>query len=299
MNSQDNKSWIYYKLYLGSKADCADAVITDLYEKVVKDSGCSKWFYIRYMDEAGFHIRLRLEAASANVEALDKAIYPKIYDLIKGLHNYLPSIYQPMVSLPEYLDQPDYGKSAKVYIDKGTYEPEADKYGSGRGVSISEDIFQVSSELACMILSDEYKDLYSRKTILPILMNESCVNFPSVPFNEFWGQYSLYWLGGESTAADDWRAKFQVKADEITEAGHSILWPEEELPDEALAVINQWREALKSAALEYKKEEKNIVVRKDVLALNYAHLIMNRLGIATLEESYIATLLENALGVAA
>lgn len=56
------EEWLYFKIYAGVKV-CDELVKTDLYEIVthLKETGLiSKWFFIRYNDDGGYHLRVRL-----------------------------------------------------------------------------------------------------------------------------------------------------------------------------------------------------------------------------------------------
>lgn len=292
MNEATAESWIYFKLYLGSKADRADNLLIDLCQRMMANTHLQRWFYLRFLDEQGFHIRLRALPNPGMAEAAQLSVNRDAASVLERLHSFLPSTYQTMVSLPEYtMDAATPDLNLRVLLESDEYQPEVDKYGSADAVAVAEQVFHGSSELAFHILEDEANGHYSRKTLAPWLMFEPQNIMPAKEFNDYWCQYSLYWLGGESPAADDWRQKFHRKAEDLKLQGFDVLAPEAELPSQAQAVLNRWRGVLGEAATAFAKVD-SPVARPDVLSLNLSHLMMNRLGIATLEESYLAALLE-------
>lgn len=285
------QDWIYYKLYLGSKAECADAVLVDFCQRMMANPLLEKWFYLRFLDEQGFHIRLRALAHEGQRGAAEQTLREDCLKVLDQLHEFLPSTYQAMVSLPDYAMPASPVSDARVFFEADVYQRETDKYGSEEAVAVAEDLFHISSELAYHILDDEAQGHYSRKTLAPCLMHAAQQAFPSPEFDDYWRQISLYWLGGESPAANDWRQRFLRKAEELKAGGYSIITPDDQLPPQAQAVMTRWRAVLAQTAQRL-AQLSSPVARADVLSLNFSHLMMNRLGIATLEESYLACLLE-------
>ncbi len=296
MDSTSGPSWEYLKLYFGTQSERADAFLAELCRRMSASRSIDKWFFLRYVDETGFHVRLRFLPKAGEQEHTSALVRRDCGEMLDRMYDFLPGTYRPMVSLPDYMtdgvEVPQVDPRLRIASD--AYVPESDKYGRGEALAIAEGVFHLSSTLAGRILRDEEAGLYSRKTLAPWLMHEPAAAFPSRRAAEYWAQYSLYWLGGDSPAAQDWRQRFKLKADELREAGHPVLQAEAELPREAAGVVRDWRAGLLEAARGYRALGDGAGVRRDVLSLNFSHLMMNRLGIATLEESYLATLLEMA-----
>lgn len=300
MNTHDVPAWEYFKLYFGAQGERADAFVIELHRRMTAVPMMQKWFYMRYIDEAGFHIRLRFLPDPGAQQVVSQTVRRECGEMLNRMYEFLPSAYLPMVTLPDYIvdSMPAPKTNTHLRIEVDTYVPESEKYGSHAAIPISEDVFHLSSDLAGQILADEAAELYSRKTLAPWLMHESAIAFPVHRRNDFWLQYSLYWLGGDSPAAQDWRTRFNNKAQELRDGGYPVLAPEHELPVQAAEILRRWRAGLTDAARAYKAMGESSNTRPDVLSLNFAHLMMNRLGIGTLEESYLATLLDGEQGVA-
>lgn len=292
MSAHHESPWLYFKLYFGEQMVRADNFLIDLGARLTSQASIAKWFYIRYVDDSGFHIRLRvLPADAAERQSVQELVHCTCVDMLDRIYEYLPTTYQPMVTLPGYEDQVVSFRESRLGVVLDTYVPEREKYGTDAALPIAESVFHLSSELAVRVLADEQRGLYSRKTLLPWLMHECNEAFPTSEHANFWDGYSLYWLGGASPAASDWRRRFAQKAEELRDAGFAVLAAEESLPDAAQAVITRWRAGLREASRAYAALGDGSNDRPDVLSLNFSHLTMNRLGVATLEEAYLAALL--------
>jgi thiopeptide-type bacteriocin biosynthesis protein len=181
---------------------------------------------------------------------------------------------------------------ATVGVVVDAYEPELEKFGGARGMPIAEEIFEASSGIALEILGEEAGGQYSRKTIAPCLMNVVLDAFaPSEGAQRFWQNYGFYWLGGQTMAAEDWRTRFFEKGSRLREQQIPIVWPAH-LPRRATHLTEQWRERLQRASNAYAQIGDLGQVTTDILAFNFIHLMNNRLGLISLEEAYLAALLE-------
>ncbi len=288
--------WIYLKLYLGSQIDRADAFVVEMANTLATADAIDRWFYLRFIDDDGFHIRLRVLPKPRHGDEVAAFLSHDIAPLLDRLYRLLPSSYAPMVSLPDYLEAEAPPQGQRVRLLQEPYEPEHDKYGSGTSMEICEDLFCISSALAARVLADEAAGVYSRKSLAPWLMYETNRALPSFETQRFWRDYSLYWLGGDGPAAQDWRARFIRKSDELAAMDDDVL---DDLPAEGEAIVAEWRAALMQARARLDALPAAERPDNDVLSVNIAHLTNNRLGIAMLEEAYLATLLEHRMELAA
>lgn len=113
--------WVYCKIYTGERS--ADMLLSGELRSFVlgmeKSSVCDKWFFIRYRDNDGFHIRLRIHVVSTS----------EIGTIISGIYSTL----QPAVSER---------KIAAIKYD--TYSRELERYGC-TGYDRTEDLFWLDS----------------------------------------------------------------------------------------------------------------------------------------------------------
>lgn len=284
--------WIYVKLYLGQAIDKFDGLILETIPKILALERFERWFFLRYIDDKGVHLRLRFKVPAGNAARLTGPIYALCEKGLTEMTRFPPADYRPLVFPAGFDAERRPSANATVGIVADTYEPELEKFGGARGMPIAEEIFEASSRIALAILGDEAKGQYSRKTIASCLMDVVHDAFvPSEGAERFWRTYSFYWLGGETMAAEDWRTRFFEKGTRLREQQIPIVWPAD-LPARAMRLTEQWREQLRRASNAYAQIEDLGPVTTDILALNFSHLMNNRLGFIALEEAYLAALLE-------
>lgn len=287
--------WFYLKLYIGEAIDRMDGLVIRVGKALSEIEGLDSWFFIRYVDESGFHVRLRVRPRADSYSGVRPGVDKICADALGRLHEFVPSTYYPMVVPPGLEELSRQGSVAHndVTLVEAQYVPEADKYGGASGVQAAESLFNASSELAVRILSEEAQGLYSRKTVVPLLMAECFRVFPSkAGAGAFWRQYSLYWLGGDIPAADDWRTKFFQKGLSLAEERVEVCPALGALPIALQDCLRDWRRALEAAARRYRELGSEAETAPEVLCFNFAHLMNNRLGLSGLEETYMAALLE-------
>jgi thiopeptide-type bacteriocin biosynthesis protein len=292
-NPNAPQNWMYFKLYLGASMTRCDQVLIHLAQMIESQILFDKWFYIRYFDDTGFHVRIRLLPVDGNEKQASDAANVILATLIKKMTSYPASTYLAMVTPP--------GMSSDTWMPPGKdggrsvpdqYAPEHEKYGGKTGMPIAEQLFMHSSQIAVAVMADEAAERYSRKTLVPCLMRACLEAFRPAPTDKFWNQYSLFWLGGDSPAAQDWRQKFLAKGEELRSSGVPVCTSDAELHPSALAHLNKWRSALAQARSDYDARQGEHGATLDVLCFNFVHLMNNRLGLTSLEEPFMGTLLE-------
>lgn len=287
--------WVYVKLYLGRAVDRMDRLLIELAGQRVLTGQALQWFYIRYVDQGGVHVRLRAKARPGEREQLSRALVDACADLLAELPGYPPGDYNPMVTMPGFEASLERITAAHndVTVVEDRYEPETDKYGARPGTDVAETLFYQSSVIAARILQEEEHGRLSRKDLVPLLMHEACEVFIAPDDRaSFWREYSYYWLNGRSPAADDWRATFAEKGEELQRRGVPVVARPQRLDAGAGELFAAWRRALREAAAGYEALKGRVDAGAEVLCFNFVHLMNNRLGLAALEEAYMAALLE-------
>jgi thiopeptide-type bacteriocin biosynthesis protein len=295
LTDPSNEPWVYVKLYLGRAVDRMDRLLIDLGGERVLQEQAQQWFYLRYVDQRGIHVRLRAKAREGERDQLARAVIDACADRLADLPSYAPGDYSPMVTMPGFEASIERVTAAHndVTVVEDRYEPETDKYGARPGMDVAEALFHRSSVLAVRILREEERGRFSRKDLVPLLMQEACHAFIAKDDHaSFWCEYSYYWLNGRSPAADDWRGRFADKGQELEQRAIPVLAPETALDAGAREILGEWRQALREAAAGYEALKGRVEAGSEVLAFNFVHLMNNRLGLAALEEAYIAALLE-------
>lgn len=221
-NTLQKSDWIYFKLCVGEAIDKLDHLILDIAPTAMTERTAESWFFLRYIDEDGAHIRLRIRPRLGQTEPLATQIRTQATHTLARLAQSPPPFYRPMV-LPPNPPTATGIPQHFVRVVSASYEPELDKFGGEAGVAIAEGVFHASSNVAYEVLRGELEGRTSRKTLAPALMAAVLDHFPPAASpSEFWSRYALFWLGGESGQTVAWRDRFREKARELSQAGIPI-----------------------------------------------------------------------------
>jgi thiopeptide-type bacteriocin biosynthesis protein len=298
MTEHVDTRWIYLKIYLGEVVDRMDWMIQETAALVTRRKDVEKWFFLRYLDADGIHIRLRVLPVTPDAaEAIRIDLIDAIANRLSRINGQPPGDYAPMVAPPGFEDQISKVTIAHndVRVGEAAYEPEYDKFGGAPGMPIAETLFWHASQIAARILRLDTDGVLSRKSLVPRLMHETFAAFaPATDAATFWREYSYYWLGARTPAAEDWRERFLEKSGDLRDSGVSALHPPGAENAAFNAIVADWRAALNDAATAYRQiaGRSDADVKDEVLIFTFAHLMNNRLGIASLEEAYMGALLE-------
>ena len=147
--------WIYLNLYLGQAVNKFDVLILETIPKILALERFERWFFLRYLDEKGLHLRLRFKVPARHVARLTPSIRAVCEVGLEEMLRVAPTAYRPMVLPPGFDAQRSPSADATVGIVADTYEPELEKFGGLRGMPIAEEVFENSSRVALDILGDE------------------------------------------------------------------------------------------------------------------------------------------------
>ncbi|WP_414440158.1 thiopeptide-type bacteriocin biosynthesis protein [Burkholderia sp. 22PA0106] len=285
--------WCYYKLYVGSKHDAIDYLITDALDDALDIVGDRPWFFLRYIDERGVHLRFRAKLGAAGRQD-ETALYAALHNAITQLAQAPQSTYAPLVSMAGNPPEPP-RTPLPVICERAEYEPELDKYGGERGMPIAEALFHRSSELAREALQLEREGRVNRKDLaLAVFVESMDVLLKDGEARPFLERYATFWLAG-NPAIGAFKAAFAERAYEILDAGEPIVPARDTLDGNARAWIAAWRAALADAQQGYGRHcpawSPTLAER---LAFHFSHLMNNRLGFNAIDEAYLASLLAKA-----
>jgi thiopeptide-type bacteriocin biosynthesis protein len=287
MNADQTGSWNYYKLLLGNYVWAYDQLISDMAE-IVQDPRVKQWFFIRYADEDGFHIRLRLRTPATDGKAFDREIYPKLHDMVMQLSN-LP--VEKVVKLVKVPGQ-EFNRATSYGVKRDQYKPETDIYGGIAGVAIAERLFQISSEIAVDLIREDRKGSISRKDLAPTLMLATLEEFKiSKSLTSFLSYYTDYWIMSVPSG-DEYITVFEDKCRDLMNSGIPIVRPDDQYNPMSSAILKKWRKSLSEAQAAYKKIDVYTETLAERLLFYFIHLMNNRLGFNILDEIYLAVLVK-------
>jgi thiopeptide-type bacteriocin biosynthesis protein len=284
--------WIYLNIY-PRHFDQLDQVIQKIIHPALREacsgSGLERWFFIRYADQRGWHIRLRLRGVERARENWVRDIGQLVDTILPGLEDHQP--IHRLIPLtgprPEHPAEAGYALAA--------YEPEYEKYGGALGLTIAEELFQASSELTVKALLRVQKP--SDRFLLTVGLTRSLVwqfNATGADRRRFLEHYLWYWSGQDRSGAANMRQKLRDAArqrrtfisQQLSElANHPFI---NSLIQEQEADLNRTRTALEAAQDEVTESPRR-------LSFDYLHMNNNRLGVLPSEEAYLAALLLESL----
>lgn len=288
VSNHAQNNWLYFKIYPHS-SDQLDEVIrfivSPAVELVRSTLELERWFFIRYMDQHGWHIRLRLRGPFQE----HKEVYQQIGDLIERALPTLPYQKRGRI-LPAYLSPPSQlGKSGYKITD---YQPEYQKYGGNTGILIAERLFEASSELAVQaVMRSPLLDL--RRVLLSLHLMQVVINtvFDTVEKrNHFLKHYHWYWGGQDreegKALQNTLRQSASIRRDPLIEQLAN------DLKDPIVQVlIEDYQKAVTETVQALHTAIDELSESIDHMCFDYVHMNNNRLGIIPFEESYLSALL--------
>lgn len=285
--------WWYARLYTGG-VDAIDHVIEGLLPPLlaeVRALGASRWFFLRYFDRSGPHLRLRVFGPGASLDRLVRASH----DLGTHLELIVSASRSQWIELVP-------GASAAVLAGSGdavglrpaVYEPEIDKYGGLNGVELAERIFEFSSELALWGVAEHEKGA-GRDALAALLLADGAgalsygaraQEWPArraVSWLRFWRVHTGWWTGAvlgnetvrtglEAHASAHWSAVVKRLRRTAAQPG-----------------VAAWRRRWFRAIDDYLAEAGRLEVPRTPqhLVFHQNHLLMNRLGYLPPEEALL------------
>ncbi|MES0824968.1 thiopeptide-type bacteriocin biosynthesis protein [Ruegeria sp. SCP11] len=285
MRNVTSPSWIYRRLYTGSVRNGLDRLIVDLMPSVLDLPNLDGWFFIRFADSSGPHLRLRVRLPSQQASEFDAICLRAL----QALPRQPPFLYRSALAVGQFgYVVPDH---AVIRVAEDEYLPETDKFGK-TSMGFAEDLFECSSHVATQILEHENRGYYSRKSIVIALMDEARRRFvPAIEPENYWEDYARLWFSTSGEVGDVIWRKLEDKAVRLADQGDlaDVL----SLPERARPLGEVWARALEKSANNY-RETPEEAISPEKLAGSFAHLMNNRLGLFPLEEAYYALLLRHA-----
>jgi hypothetical protein len=138
-------TWWFLRAYPGSSAalDAAVAAIVPWARAQAVGLAASRWFFIRYVDESGPHVRLRVRLDPDAADALHSR-RSEVDELLSAIApGASPADGGPLVRPRSEAEHRPGPRGSRA----GVYAPEHAKYGGAAGVRLAEHVFHDASEL--------------------------------------------------------------------------------------------------------------------------------------------------------
>jgi len=286
-------SWHFYKLYIGSHHDGMDFLIAEGLTPALALAPDSPWFFLRYIDEKGVHLRVRFLLQNED-QSREAAIYATLHDALNRLPKRPASLWTPLVNFRDMPTFPEY--QFPVHCERAEYQPETEVYGGETGMGIAETLFHHSSDIARAILQDESAHTVSRKDfVLPLMLAALQRFVPPGRHIAFLDSYATFWLAG-SPDIGMMKNTFTDRAWDLIDENVPLLSPQLRQQPHCAALLTRWESALEQTRRSYERhcERYNDGLAEN-LAFQFMHLMNNRLGLSTLDEAWLAVLMSKSL----
>lgn len=273
----DEKKWLYFKIYcqdLSLLDQIVEQVLIPLHEKLIRScEQIDRWFFLRFADAQGWHIRFRLRVPLREADSLSRQVQEYVLRLVNALaatnHN-----------------------GAGIQVQTDLYEPELEKYGGVSGVALAERVFTSSSEVVLSLLRLEKQEAGFRQAAALLLMRELLfaaeINEQTVrSLLEF---YFWYWTGRDALEAEQLRLSIAARAEQEYEQVEQLLRQIERLEGVEEALKN-FRHVVREIARTCQCILPQHVYSLRQFCFDHIHLTNNRLGIPLADEGYLVALM--------
>ncbi|MBU2661043.1 thiopeptide-type bacteriocin biosynthesis protein [Bacillus cabrialesii] len=282
------KEWVFYSIYV-PRAEYLENIIINIVTPIVKQVKDSvqvhKWFFIRYIDMQGPHIRLRFLVNEDDIDIVEEITE-------EHLHRNLSKVLaEPLSEMSRLLPVKTDTRSFESGFQQEEYEPEYEKYGGVQGVHIAEDIFQSSSELVLSLLNDPgFKD-NDRFDFALFLMNKTAehASLSADQARDLWESMLHHWSGADYTEGITYKTKLEEAAEKRIDVINVVIEKMHSNPF-VIKLTEGYQKILQRAFSQIQESEK-IRTSHSHLSFHYIHMMNNRLGVWPIEEAYLGALL--------
>ncbi|WP_411146940.1 thiopeptide-type bacteriocin biosynthesis protein [Streptomyces sp. x-80] len=271
--------WLYARVHHTTHAD-GEQLLTSFvpqWARAAREAGVRQWFFIRYADLSGPHLRVRFRGTP---DALDDCY-------TRGLRLWRETSHQPpatgaIARLHPLAEQALPGRGHRR-LSFGLYGREHHYYGGPAAMEIAEELFQLSSELSLDAVARTGPDREQRTHIAVELMR-ACLGAALDPVrrDRFWQLHWQHWSGRPRDAQLIQQAEETAARLHRRPARHTGHLPDDPDPAVAARLLGcQLADGVQRARCA------DPAVGRVRLLLMQLHMTLNRLGFLPLEEAVL------------
>ncbi|MEU6867108.1 thiopeptide-type bacteriocin biosynthesis protein [Streptomyces sp. NPDC046876] len=287
----DHPTWLYLKLYPG-RPDLLDATLTEVVAPLVAQVAplASRWFFLRYLDTTGAHVRLRFHLAGPAADALAER-RAELTGRLEALAD-RPAPDRPApTALPASAAPgavPSAGRAqGRPEVRLDLYEPEYAKWGGPRYLEVAERTFQASSATALRLLDASDGTLEHRLALGGSVMTGLLdrLGLTGEQRAGFLRTHYAWWSGRRHAQPADGAAR-----DTALRTLHDRLLPTVRERAERLLATGPESEMISRLCADMLLgiEDRGPQQKPLFLAFHHLHLSLNRLGIVPVEEALVS-----------
>lgn len=253
--------WLYLKIGAPSVYS-AESMLRQVVTPILKARGYlqaysqSSWFFIRYLDATGLHLRLRVWDQSDRLCELEKALREALMLWQNSFHHEVN------------------------YVRRAVYFPEWIKWGGHEGVIRAEKVFATSSRLALAMPQNYWKE---RHALAMLLMRRGVEMLPPMQQLSFIYNYAWYWSGTNDPTLPTMQEALRQGA---RRAAHYLG----EQMEAWECSSGEWRTHME-LYLNALEQDLNQTENPGHRLFNHLHLTSNRLGVSPRDEALLAEVL--------
>jgi thiopeptide-type bacteriocin biosynthesis protein len=280
--------WWYSRVYTKGFSG-ADPLVGHLLPPLLAEArsrGIERWFFIRYVDPHGPHIRLRVLAEQSVLDHLHR-----VQDDLCGELADLQSGIRPRHVFVAPIDREQWEGRQGVGSRTGVYEPEIEKYGGQAGQSLAESVFEFSSDLAMWACAQLDKES-SRAALAVLLLSDAATVLtesvgtadPAASWQRYWDHHLAWWTMDMGPKAPAGRAALRQVVEAHGRGARRRISDVERLPSVS-AWRHQWR--IRVGAYLDAAAKAGVSRSPEHLTFHQNHMMMNRLGFLPREEAVL------------
>jgi len=284
-----DRTWLYFKLYPTS-VDLLDRVVVDVLRPLVErhQREISRWFFLRFYDGAGAHLRLRMlmswAAADTAAGECDRLAVQLMSLRAGGAGRETVGEIADAAPVPQDRPRP------AVRLD--VYEPELAKWGGQAYLPVAEAVFQTSSRCALRLIPDLDGALVGRVALGVLIITEvlRALALGAAERQAFLETHYQWWSGAHGGPERSRDRELRAAAERVVAP---VLIEVGALAASAAvgAVIDSFTEALRGALPASNPGQKPLF-----LVFHQLHLMLNRLGVAPHEEALVSLIARSGDG---
>jgi len=283
-------TWLFYTLLPGGheRMDTAvEILLKPVAEQIRAAPGCERWFYIRYYDDRGAHLRLRARTVQRDdADALQRQLDALLREHLPEVARHAP---QPRRSLLPTPASHATSSACGLGFEQSIYEPEWEKYGNAPGVAVAEELFELSSDVVLEVSGARMGSGPRAALSLELMNAVAQAGVQPQRRARFWRDYAAYWTTGVASDPSSPAARF---IDRAAARVAPLLEPASEAfaaDSESQASLARYADGARSmfAAARARSVERS----PEHLCFHHVHMTNNRLGITLVEEALLAAVL--------
>ena len=289
-------SWRALHWYCHRGKDATDRLLTETVVPAVRrlraEGLIDSWFFIRYW-EGGPHLRVRL--GGTGKERLDRAVS----EMRAAMEAHRPSGPDPKLDPVQFYRQFAIPADQAVELDwnadglvvETEYRPEVDRYGGPEGIGLAERLFNVSSELAAVVIARTPAERARTGAALDLLLGFVSAMYETASESVGWlRQYATMWRYLDQAVAETFARTRAAAEATVAAGGERMRQRRDSLSEAAPAAYRRWWGEVGAAAERLRGLHRagKLSGDPDAIMVSQLHMLYNRLGLTASDEVYLA-----------